>query len=50
MMGERDRIIGVRKDGTEFPAEASIVKRTVAGKRGYSVLIRDLSESRVTSG
>ena len=45
MMGERDRVVGLKKDGTEFPAEASIVKHVVAGNRRYSVMIRDVSES-----
>jgi PAS domain S-box-containing protein len=42
MMGERDRIVGLRKDGTEFPAEASIARRTVDGRARYSVLLREL--------
>jgi PAS domain S-box-containing protein len=45
MMGERDRIVGLRKDGSEFPAEASIARRTVDGQDRYSVLLRDVPES-----
>lgn len=44
MMGERDRIVGLRKDGTEFPAEASIAKRVIDGRPGYCVLLRELVE------
>ena len=45
MMGERDHIVGLRKDGTEFPAEASIARRTVGGEPRYSVLLRELTDS-----
>jgi len=42
MMGERDRIVGLRKDGTEFPAEASIAKQSVDGRPRYTVLLREI--------
>jgi len=44
MMGERTQIFGLRKDGSEFLAEASILKRTVEGQRRFSVLLRDLTQ------
>lgn len=44
MMGERERIVGLRKDGTEFGAEASIAKRSVGGRQVYSVLLRELAQ------
>ena len=43
-MGERGRIAGRRKDGTEFPADASISKVDLDGVRIYSVILRDMTE------
>jgi PAS domain S-box-containing protein len=45
MMGQRDRVWGLRKDGTEFPVAASIAKQSERGARRYRVLLRDLTES-----
>ena len=46
-MGERREIFGRRRDGTEFPAEASISKLTTAsGARIYTVLLRDVTERK----
>ncbi len=43
-MGERRAIYGVRRDGSEFPAEASISRLDVEGTPLYSVVLRDISE------
>lgn len=44
-MGDRREIFGLRRDGTEFPAEASISKLVLAsGERVYTVSLRDISE------
>lgn len=46
-MGERRSISGLRRDGSEFPAEASISKLVLAtGERIYTVLMRDITDRR----
>ncbi len=45
-MGERQEIFALRKDGTEFPAEASIAKRDIGGAKIYMVVLRDVTERK----
>ena len=45
-MGERKEVLGMRKDGTTFPAAASIAKATYAGKTVFSVILRDISTQK----
>lgn len=45
-MGERTMIYGLRKNRSEFPAEASISKFEAAGENILTVRLRDISERR----
>lgn len=45
-MGERQEIYGVRKSGEEFPAEASISRMVLSGKRTYTIVLRDVSKRK----
>ena len=43
LIGERRELTGRRKDGTEFPGEASISKLDLNGKRVFTVILRDVT-------
>jgi PAS domain S-box-containing protein len=45
-MGERREILGRRKDGSEFPAEASISQLTIDGATTFSVVLRDVTDRK----
>ncbi|MEO7996461.1 MAG: ATP-binding protein [Gemmatimonadaceae bacterium] len=46
-MGHRRAVSGLRKDGTEFPAEAAISKLQAADARPiFSVVLRDITEQK----
>ncbi|BBN82543.1 hypothetical protein PA25_25280 [Pseudoalteromonas sp. A25] len=45
-MGSRQQIYGYRKDGSEFPATASIAKTSTGGSHVLTVTIVDISEQK----
>jgi PAS domain S-box-containing protein len=46
-MGALNQIVGLRSDGTEFPAEATISQVEVGGKKLMTVVIRDITERQL---
>jgi signal transduction histidine kinase len=45
-MGERGQILGLRKNGEEFPAEAAISHLGPEGRQVFSVVLRDVTDRR----
>ena len=46
IMSERNEVLGLKKDGTEFSARGSISKLTFEGRDLYTVLIQDITEQK----
>ncbi|HET9639253.1 MAG TPA: PAS domain S-box protein [Allosphingosinicella sp.] len=47
MMGALREVIGRRKDGSDFPAEASLSRRHADGRTVLTVVIRDVTERKL---
>ncbi len=45
-MDQRDDIAGLRKDGSEFPASASVSKLEIGDDKIYTVMLHDITERR----
>lgn len=45
-MGERGTIFGRRKDGSVFPAEASISRLVIDGRPSFTAILRDVTRQR----
>jgi len=46
LMGQRREVVCRRKDGSEFPAEASISELTLSGQKVFTIILRDISSRK----
>jgi PAS domain S-box-containing protein len=47
-MGARQQVIGTRRDGSQFPAEASISYLDLGQEQVYTIILRDVTERQQT--
>lgn len=45
-MGARREVLGLKKDGSEFPVEATVSRRSLSSRTILTVVVRDVSERR----
>ena len=45
-MGQREEIVGLRRNGDEFPVEASISRVEFGGKKMFTLILRDVTEEK----
>ena len=48
LMNRRGEIVGLRKSGEEFPAEASVSKLDIGRQVTYSIMLRDITDRKMT--
>ena len=46
LMDQRLEIVGLRKDGTEFPAAASVSKLQIGDEKIFTVMLRDITDTK----
>ncbi len=46
LMDRRQDVLGLRKDGTEFPASASVTKLDIHGEKIFTVMLQDITERK----
>jgi len=46
LMDHRQELLGLRKDGREFPASASVSKLEIGGEEIFTVMLRDVTEQK----
>lgn len=46
LVDQRQEIVGLRTDGTEFPADTSISKLNIAGETTFTATLRDITEHK----
>ena len=44
LMGQRGEVAGLRKDGSDFPAEAAISQLSIGEEKTFTVTLRDISD------